>query len=138
MGKEELIEALNRDLSLELASIVQYMWHSVMAIGIGGLDVSGLFRKFAIQEMMHAEQLAERIRYLGGSPVSEAAEIQVGGTLKEMIKDDLDAERGAINIYRNHIKLAEDVGDVVTKNLLEGILSEEEKHDAELSALLEG
>lgn len=136
MSKEKLIKALNDDLALELAAITQYMWHHVMAEGMESPEISEMFRKIAIDEMKHAEKLAERINYLGGIPVTKPAEIKVGGDLKKMIKDDLDGERMAIKQYKQHIKIAEELGDPVSKRILEDIIMDEEEHDDKFSAIL--
>lgn len=136
MSREKLIKALNDDLALELAAITQYMWHHVMAEGLESPEISEMFRKIAIDEMKHAEKLAERINYLGGTPVTKPGEIKVGGDLKKMIKDDIDGERMAIKLYKEHLKLAEEAGDPVTRRILEEIIMDEEGHDDKFSAIL--
>ncbi|MEK7841142.1 MAG: ferritin-like domain-containing protein, partial [Deltaproteobacteria bacterium] len=87
-----------------------------------------IFKKTSIDEMKHAEMLAEKIVYLGGVPVQKPTEVIRGGELKKMIKDDLAAENGAIKRYKEHIKLCEKEGDPATRLMLEQILSDEEDH----------
>lgn len=128
MAKEKMIEALNQDRADELAAIMQYMLHHYMAEGLESPAVMDLFKKTGIDEMKHAEALAERINYLGGVPVKEPSEIKTGGDLRKMIADDLAAENQAIANYKAHIRLAEEEEDPTTRTLLEGILSDEEGH----------
>ncbi|MFQ6087494.1 MAG: bacterioferritin [Candidatus Methanofastidiosia archaeon] len=137
MSKEELIEYLNKGVSRELAVSTQYMWHHVMAVGPESPAVRDIFKEIAITEMKHAEKFAERICYLGGVPTTKPSKIKVGGDLKGMLSDDLEAEREAIGLYKKTIKLAEKEGDLVTVKMLEEILSDEEKHEDTFSSLLE-
>jgi bacterioferritin len=136
MENKELIDALNQDLSLELGAITQYMWHHAMAEGKESPAISDLFRKIGIVEMKHAEAFAERIVYLGGAPTTKPAEIKMGGDLKKMMEDDLAGERHAIKQYKAHMKLAEDMGDPITRRMLEDIIRDEEEHDDQWSTIL--
>lgn len=137
MSKEEIIKALNIGLSRELGAITQYFWHSVMAKGIESPAIRDMLREFSIEEMKHAESLAERINYLGGVPTTKPTEIKVGGDLKKMISDDYQLEIEAIELYKGQIKLCQKEEDPVTRRMLESILADEEKHADELGALLE-
>ncbi|MBI5810450.1 MAG: ferritin, partial [Deltaproteobacteria bacterium] len=87
-----------------------------------------IFKKTAVDEMKHAELLAERIVYLGGVPVQKAAPAKRGGDLEAMVREDLGAENEAIERYKAHIKLCAELGDPTTRLMLEGILSQEEGH----------
>jgi len=128
MSRQKIIEALNKDLSDELAAIIQYMQHHYMAEGMESIIVTEIFKKSSIDEMKHAETLAERVSYLGGEPTTTLSKVKKGGNLKKMIRDDLDSENEAIKQYKEHIKLCADLGDSVTRLMLEKILSDEEKH----------
>jgi bacterioferritin len=99
-------------------------------------SVTELFKKISIVEMKHAESFAERIVYLGGTPTTKPAEIKMGGDLKKMMEDDLAGERHAIKQYKAHMKLAENLGDPVTRRILEGIIQDEEGHDDTWSTIL--
>ena len=134
MNQEKLIQALNQDLADELSAITQYMWHHVMAEGMESAAVADLFKKTSVDEMKHAEALAERIDYLGGTPITKPSEIKMGGNLTKMIQDDLAAELIAIKNYKEHIKLCEE--DPVTRRMLEEILEDEEGHENEWRTLL--
>jgi bacterioferritin len=134
MNQEKLIQALNQDLADELSAITQYMWHHVMAEGMESAAVADLFKKTSVDEMKHAEALAEKIDYLGGTPITKPSEIKMGGDLTKMIQDDLAAELKAIKNYKEHIKLCEE--DPVTRRMLEEILEDEEGHENEWRTLL--
>jgi bacterioferritin len=136
-GSQELLQALNNALADELAAIIQYMYHHVMGRGVASPAVLEMFKSNSIDEMKHAEAVAERIDLLGGTPTIEISDIQVGGDLAKMIQDDLEGERRAIEMYRGYAKLAEKQDDPVTRRLLEEVLETEEGHANALEALLE-
>lgn len=128
MSNKKIIDALNIDRAYELAAIIQYMGHHYEAEGLESPAVIELFKKTSIDEMKHAERLAERIVYLGGVPIQKPTEIKRGGDLKKMIKDDLEAENDAIKRYKEHIKLCDEIGDTTSRLMLEEILVDEEGH----------
>lgn len=136
MVSEKLINLLNQSIARELAVSIQYMWQHVMAVGVESPAVTDIFKKIAIVEMKHAEKIAERLDYLGGVPTTKPSEIKVGGDLKKMIKDDLEAEKEAITLYKQVIKTAEEEDDVVTRRLFEEILADEEEHENTFKTLL--
>lgn len=127
-AKKKIIDALNVDRSYELAAILQYMGHHYEAEGVESPAIIDIFKKTALDEMKHAELLAERIVYLGGVPVQKPSAIKRGGEIKAMIKDDLAAENDAIERYRTHVKLCGELGDSTTRLMIEQILSQEEGH----------
>lgn len=128
-GSEKVIEVLNKARADELAAILQYMGHHYEAGGVESPAIIELFKKSAIDEMKHAEKLAERIAYLGGEPVQKASPtIKRGGDLKKMVQDDLDTEYIAIKNYKEWIKVCESADDPVTRRMLEEILADEEGH----------
>jgi len=126
--RKKIINALSKDASMEIAAIVQYVYHEIMVDGPEAAALSGVWEGVAKEEMDHLEKLAERIDYLGGIPPSKPAPIMMGGNLAKMLQDDIDAERSAIKSYKEHIKLAEEIGDTTTRLMLEEIQSEEEGH----------
>jgi bacterioferritin len=128
MKNQRIIDALNKDRADELGAIIQYMGHHYTADGMESPAIVEIFKTTAIDEMKHAEMLAERIVYLGGDPVNKPSDIKKGGELKKMVQDDLANENGAIKQYKEHIKLCADEGDSTTRLMLENILSDEEKH----------
>jgi bacterioferritin len=104
------------------------MWQHVQVTGLEGLLVKHIFKEIAINEMKHAEELAERISSLNGVPTEKPDPIFVGGSLIEMLKQNQQNEEEAIRLYKNTIQVAEAEGDFTTRGLLEKILSDEEKH----------
>jgi bacterioferritin len=123
-----LIDALNVAVADELASIIQYEWHHVMAQGIASPAILEMFESHAMDEMRHAYMFAERIDLLGGDLTVELHPIAVGGDLRKMIEDDLEGEHRAIEMYRSYVKLAEEQDDPVTRRMFEETLGTEEGH----------
>src|SRR3990172_7175058 len=106
----ELLEQLNAAIARELQVVVQYMWQHVQWSGVKGFAVQGALQSIAIQEMKHAESIAERLFYLGGKPTTKPTPIFVGDSLKEMIIQDAKDEEGAIKLYKKIIELARKEG----------------------------
>ena len=136
MADQRLLDVLNESIARELQVSIQYMWHHVMAVGLESPAVKDIFREIAIVEMKHAEQFAERLDYLGGVPTTKPAPIAEGGSLKQMIQDDLKAEEEAITLYREGIRLSVEAQDPVTRLLFEEILEAEEEHHKTFRDLL--
>ncbi|MEM3832910.1 MAG: ferritin-like domain-containing protein [Thermoprotei archaeon] len=137
MASKELLDLLNEAIARELQVSIQYMWQHVQWIGVKGFAVREELKKIAITEMKHAEAIAERLSYLGGTPTTEPAEIFVGKTLKEMIEQDIKDEENAIKLYKEIIEKAHKENDVTTSFLFEGILKDEEEHHDFFTTLLE-
>ena len=135
-GSKKLLDALNEDLAYELAALTQYMWHHVMGRGLEFPAIADMFKQLSIEEMKHAEALAERIDLLGGAPTTQPKAIKVGGTLKKMLQDNLGGEYVAIDLYTKHIALADKEKDIVTRRLLESILGDEQRHANDLETVL--
>ncbi len=123
-----VIAELNKSRSAELGAISQYMNHHYEAKGMDSVGVRDVFRKQAIDEMRHAEALAERISALGGIPTLQIAPVKRCKTVQEMLRADLEIERRAIERYKKQIKICEELGDTSTRRLLEDILMDEEAH----------
>src|SRR5512134_3932296 len=100
----ELLDLLNQAIAREIQVSVQYMWQHVLWKGVKGFAVKEEFKKIAIQEMKHAEAIAERLNYLGGIPTTKPAPIFVGNTLREMVEQDRKDEEGAIELYKKIIE----------------------------------
>jgi bacterioferritin len=135
--RSRLIAALNVAVSDELASIIQYEWHHIMAQGIASPAILAMFESHAMDEMGHAYRFAERIDLLGGDLTVELHPIAVGGDLRKMVQDDLDGEYKAIEMYKGYVKLAEQEDDPVTRRLLEETLATEEGHANDWETVLE-
>ena len=137
MASKELLDKLNDAIAREIQVSVQYMWQHVMIKGLHAPSVGGVFKKIAITEMKHAEEIAERLDYLGDVPTTKPTPIEIGKTAKDMLQINKKAEEGAITLYKDIIALAEKEGDAVTVSLFTDILAEEEEHHNQFSTLLE-
>jgi bacterioferritin len=128
-GNEKILETLNELLADELTAINQYMVQSEMCADWGYEKLHEAIEKRAIDEMKHAEQLIGRILFLEGTPiVSNLNKINIGKTVDVQHKNDQEAEEMAIKAYNDAIKLAVEVGDNGSRDLLEEILEDEEEH----------
>lgn len=136
-SSKEILDLLNDAIAREIQVSVQYMWQHVLWKGVKGFAVKDALKKIAIEEMKHAEAIAERLNYLGGIPTTRPAPIFVGNTLKEMIAQDKKDEEGAITLYRKIIDTTRRDGDEVTNRLFREILADEEGHHDVFSTLLE-
>ena len=137
-GNEKIIEHLNLRLAEELTAINQYMVHSEMCDNWGYERLHQAIEKRAIDEMKHAEKLIARILFLEGRPiVSELNKMHIGAEVPKMHENDWSAEEGAIKGYNESIRLAVEVGDNGSRELLEDILEEEENHIDWLEAQLD-
>ncbi|AJP49465.1 bacterioferritin [Rugosibacter aromaticivorans] len=143
--REVVITLLNEALATELVCVLRYKRHFFMAKGIHSDPVKAEFLEHANEEMAHADRLAKRIVELGGEPnfspdglsSRSHAEYVEGDTLNSMIKENLIAERIAIESYREMVAyLAEN--DPTTQRMLKEILTSEEEHADDLVSLLEG
>ncbi len=133
---DELLELLNKAIAREIGVSIQYMWQHVMAMGMKSPEVKDIFKDISIVEMKHAEKIAERLFYLGGTPTTKPTPIEVGGSLEEMAEADLKAENEAIEMYKGIIELADRKEDSTTRLLFEEILMEEEEHKHTFTILL--
>jgi bacterioferritin len=137
-GNEKIIQKLNALLADELTAISQYMVHSEMCDNWGYEKLHKADEKRAIDEMKHAEKLIGRILFLEGTPiVSKLNPISIGAEIEKQHKNDWTAEDGAIKAYNEGIKLAVEVGDNGTRELLGSILKDEEMHIDWLEAQLD-
>jgi bacterioferritin len=128
-GSKKLLLVLNSLLADELTAINQYMVHSEMCENWGYGKLHMAIRKQAIDEMHHAEWLIERIIFLDGAPtVSKLNAIKIGKTVPEMISNDDKDELEAVHAYNDAIKLAREVDDQGSVDLLTKILKMEEGH----------
>lgn len=142
--RDTVVKLLNEALATEIVCVLRYRRHHFMATGINAESVAAEFLQHANEEQGHADLIAQRIVQLGGEPdfdpegllTRSHAEYVAGDTLTDMIKEDLVAERIAIDSYREMINyVAND--DSTTRRMLEGILAMEEEHADDLVSLLE-
>jgi bacterioferritin len=142
--RDTVIKLLNEALATEIVCVLRYKRHYYMASGINAQSVASEFLQHANEEQGHADQLAERIVQLGGEPnlspdgmlMRSHSEYVEGTSLIDMIKEDLVAERIAIDSYREMINYLGS-NDSTSRRMLEGILAVEEEHADDLVSLLE-
>lgn len=128
-GNEKLLTVLNELLAAELTAISQYMVHSEMCDNWGYGKLHKAIEKQAHEEMHHAEWLIQRILFLDGVPVvSKLNPMQIGKSVLQMVSNDQDAEVAAVRAYNATIRLAHEVEDQSTADLLTNILKMEEGH----------
>lgn len=136
-GNAKIIENLNFLLEDELTAINQYIVHSEMCANWGYTRLHKTVEKRAVEEMKHAEKLIGRILFLDGVPlVAGLNKVKVGALVENQLKNDLFAEDHTLKIYNEGIHLATKLTDSGTRELLEGILKEEEQHIDWLEAQL--
>ena len=142
--REEILRLLNESLATELVCVLRYKRHYFMANGLKASVAADEFLEHANQEMEHADKLAERIVQLGGEPefnpdlLSKNAHAQyvAGKNLKEMVYEDLVAERIAVDSYREIIQYIGDK-DPTTRRIFEEISSQEEEHADDMADILQ-
>ena len=128
-GDTKLIKTLNALLSDELTAISQYMVHSEMAHNWGYEKLHQHFEKRAIDEVKHAEALIGRIIFLEGAPVvSQLGKMSIGNDVPKQLAGDHGLEMMAIKAYNEAIILAGEVRDYATREILEHILQDEDRH----------
>lgn len=128
-GNAKLMETMDSLLADELTAINQYMVHSEMCANWGYTKLHKHFEERAITEMKHAEKLIGRILFLEGRPtVSKLRQMSIGADVPKQLASDLGFEMGAIKAYNEAIKLAGEVGDFATREILEKILQDEDGH----------
>ena len=143
--REEILRLLNESLATEWVCVLRYKRHYFMAEGIKANVAAEEFLEHANQEMEHADKLAERIVQLGGEPdfnpdnlsKNSHAQYVAGNNLKEMVLEDLVAERIAIDSYREIIQYIGE-SDPTTRRIFEDILAQEEEHADDMADLLKG
>ena len=142
--RETVIKLLNEALATEIVCVLRYRRHYFMASGINAESVASEFLQHSNEEQGHADQISQRIVQLKGEPnlnpegllTRSHAEYNEGASLVDMIKEDLIAERIAIDSYREMITYFGN-DDPTSRRMMEGILAVEEEHADDLVSLLE-
>ena len=143
LNREQAIGVLNEALATEIVCVLRYMFHYFMATGIHSQAIKEEFLEHANDEQEHANRIAERIKQLGGKPEMNPAslsqvshtEYKEGASLADMIREDLVAERIAIETYREIVKYFGEK-DPTSRIMMEDILAKEEEHADELADIL--
>lgn len=134
-GNAKVIEKLNDLLADELTAISQYMVHSEMCDNWGYERLHELTEKRAMDEMKHAEKLIARILFLEGVPiVSSLKKMHIGAQVDKQLENDAKSEQEAIHSYNDGIRLCLELADNGSRELLDSILQDEERHLDELEA----
>ncbi|HEY3203525.1 MAG TPA: ferritin-like domain-containing protein [Thermoanaerobaculia bacterium] len=142
--RETVVRILNEALATEIVCVLRYKRHYFMAAGIHAQAVAAEFLEHANEEQGHADQIAERITQLGGEPnlnpegllTRSHSEYVEGNSLIDMIREDLVAERIAIESYGEMVRYLGN-NDPTSRRMMEGILAVEEEHADDLKILLE-
>ena len=128
-GDPKVIELLNEALKAELTAINQYWLHYRLLDDWGVKKLADYERHESIDEMKHADKFAERILFLDGFPNFQAlGSLRIGETVEEILKSDLDAEYEAVTMYRKAVKVCDELGDYVSRDLFAEVLRDEEGH----------
>ena len=128
-GDERVIEFLNEQLTAELTAINQYFLHSKMQENFGWVKLARHTRHESIDEMRHAEILADRILFLDALPnFQRLFPLRIGQTITQMFESDMAVETEAVDRLRRGIEYMRSMGDVTSANIFEGILKDEEEH----------
>jgi bacterioferritin len=142
--REAVVKILNEALATEIVCVLRYKYHYYKASGINSQAVKAEFLEHANEEQQHADWIAERITQLDGSPnfspegmlTRSHSDYVEGEDLVDMIKEDLVAERIAIDTYRDIVNYL-GTDDSTTRRLMEEILAQEEEHAEDMATLLE-
>jgi|SRR6266542_2723310 bacterioferritin len=143
LDPRSVVAVLNEALATEIVCVLRYKRHYFMATGIHAQTVAAEFLQHATDEQAHADQIADRITQLGGAPnfdpeglaMRSHSQYVEGGSLVDMIREDLVAERIAIESYSEIARFLGDK-DITTRRMMEGILAMEEEHADDLMNLL--
>ncbi len=132
-GSPKVIEALNSLLADELTAVNQYMVHAEMCENWNYGKIHDVIQKRAIDEMKHAEKLIGRILFLEGKPVVNVLRpMSIGADVPQMFANDNKLEEGAIKAYNSFIQLCGEEKDYATREILERILNDEDRHMDEI------
>jgi len=128
-GNPKVIALLNEALHEELTAINQYFLHAEMCENWHYMKLAKFIKKQSIDEMRHAEKIIERLLFLDGVPaMSDGMKLTIGSTVKEQLASDLKLEIGAVAMYNKFSATARELKDIVTADLFEFLLADEEKH----------
>jgi len=136
-GDPKVIAFLNQVLKAELTAVNQYFLHAEMCENWGYARLGKKVKKESIEEMVHAEKCIERILFLDGTPnMTDYFKINIGATVEQQFKNDLQVEYDAVKRLNDGIKLCVAQGDNASRDLAEQILTDEEEHIDWLEAQL--
>ena len=135
-SREQLIEALNGDLSREYQAIIAYVIYSQTLRGAQYMAIAKELELHAKQELDHAITIAKQIDYLGGTPTAEPKPVRVSSRAEEMLRFDLDNETDTIRNYRERVRQCEALNEFAMAEEIREILRVEQEHQIDLATAL--
>jgi bacterioferritin len=136
MTKQELIAALNNDISDEFASAIQYINHASLITGARFSSIQKELLVHAVEEMQHATTLADQVAFLGGKPATAVGPVQTSDDPERMLQQDLAGEKDAVARYKQRIRTAMELGEFGLARVLQDVLVMEEEHVKDLETAL--
>jgi bacterioferritin len=134
MTKQDLIDALNLDITDEFASAIQYINHASLISGPEYVSVQKELLVHSTEELFHATILAEQVAFLGGRPAVTVGPICTSASSEEMLQADLEGEKAAVVRYKARIRAAHELGEYGLARVLQDVLVMEEEHVRDLQA----
>jgi len=134
--REDLIEALNEDLSREYQAIIAYVVYSQMIKGAAYMNIAEELETHAKEELAHALKVSYHIDYLGGTPTVTPKPVKVSDKAEDMLRFDLDNENQTVKNYRERVRQAESLGEYAIAEDLREILRDEQEHQNDLATAL--
>ncbi len=134
--REQLIDALNEDLSREYQAIIAYVNYSQVLTGAAYMNIASELEKHSHEELGHALQIANHVDYLGGMPSVTPKPVKTSEKAEDMLRFDLENERVTIANYRRRVKQADSLNEFAIAESLRGILVEEQDHLIALATAL--
>ena len=131
--KDELVDLINKDLTLEYSAAIQYINHSAL---VNDEDIASELKTHSREELEHAMLLAEHIEILGGKPAIEIGHVYTADTTKDMLGFDLQEEQGAIDRYTLRVKQAEELNLPDCAKMLSEVLAKEKEHATDIKEML--
>lgn len=131
-----LLEGLNRDLALELQSIVQYNLHIAMITGAEYTSTIDELKTHLGQELAHASVLAEQVAFLGGTPTTSVPDVPAFTTSQKALEEDLELEQRQLERYRERVQQANDAGLADVAEALRPLLTQTQEHVRDLQTVL--
>jgi len=138
VSREAMIEGLNEDLAGEYQAVQMYVHYSALLTGPYRKEIRALFQGEVVDELGHAQFLADKIAVLGGTPTTTARPVPPATAVRQMLENVLAAEKQAIADYMCRVEQAEAFGDLGLKVKLENQVADETKHKEEVQRILAG
>jgi bacterioferritin len=135
-SREDLVKALNDDLSREYQAVIAYVVYSQSLKGAQYMNIAEELEKHAGEELAHAITIAKHIDYLGGKPNATPMAVKISDKATDMLQFDLDNENDTIRNYRERVRQCEGLGEYAIAEDIREILREEQEHQSDLAAAL--